>query len=235
LLCYGCWVEKPQNWMGLIVGQLDSLAALVSEREPLVPVEIGDWVGPRAGIDAAAWFVIQPIAKSLYPLRYPGSYMGHSPAQTEGRSGLEFEYRMSKVQAQRESSAGMKALMQYEVPMCWKLRNLMRKAARCFLFSYKNCILHTVSSMGGLFILFINFIIYFLGSSRSCFIEGYFYKIRLAPPPPPPALVLNFLFWNRVVLLLLLALRSLSFNLNFWHNLSEAWWRTYGFHVTRCK
>ena len=60
-----------------MVGQLDTQAALLSGRKSLVPVENGGWVGPSAGIDAAAWFVIQPVAKSLYPLCYPGSYMGH--------------------------------------------------------------------------------------------------------------------------------------------------------------
>jgi hypothetical protein len=93
-----------------VVGQLDAQAALLSGRETLVPVEIGGWVGPSAGIDAAARFVIQPVAKSLYLLRYPGSYMRHSPQQTEGRSGLGFEFRMFKVQAQRDSYASLMAL-----------------------------------------------------------------------------------------------------------------------------
>jgi hypothetical protein len=203
-----------------MVGQLDTPAVLLWGRDPLVRVEIGDWVGPRGGIDAAAWFAIQPVAKSLYPLRYPGAYMRHSPPQTEGRFGLGCEFRMSTVQAQRESFARLKALMQYEVPMCWQLRNQMQKAARYFVFIYGNCIMYTRCSMGGLLISFIHCLIYFLRSCSSCFIEGYFFLQNYISSPPLSRHSI-FLFWNRLRLFLL-ALKGISFSFDFWNNLNEA-------------
>jgi hypothetical protein len=58
---------------------------------------------------------------------------------------------------------------------------------------------YTVCSMGGLLISFIHFLIYFLLSCRSCFIEGYFYKITLTLSLSPARLRHTiFLFWNRL-------------------------------------
>jgi hypothetical protein len=177
-----------------MVGQLDTPPAVLWGREPLVPVEVGDWVGPRAGIDAAAWFVIQPVGKSLYSLRYLGWYMGHSPPQTEERFGLGFEFRMSKVQAQRESPARLKALMQCEFTVCWQLRNQMQKAARYFVFIYKNrnlyCLFdgrvtYFVHSFLNIFLAELPFLFY-----RRIFLQNY--TISLPPPPHPALASFNF-------------------------------------------
>jgi hypothetical protein len=58
-----------------VSGQLHSLAYLDTRKEPPIPIQMGDWVIPRAGLDAVEKEEFPALAESSSP--YPVAILSY--------------------------------------------------------------------------------------------------------------------------------------------------------------